>query len=127
MRSSIRPRSFGVTWEFGGKVSWLEVRLEPEAAERTRLVLEHVSHVEDELWLQYGPGALTGDLRLRACLTPRGTACGAHNGVTATGSALVATQVGLGESVPVRRPLDARTEAVVPTGARAAWLSSPPM
>jgi uncharacterized protein YndB with AHSA1/START domain len=52
------PRSFAATWEFGGQVSWIEVRLEPETAERTRLILEHVAHVEDELWLQYGPGAL---------------------------------------------------------------------
>ena len=39
-------------------MSWIEVRLEPEAAERTGLVLEHVAHVDDERWLQYGPGAV---------------------------------------------------------------------
>lgn len=52
------PRSFAATWEYGAEVSWLEVRLEPESAARTRLVLEHVAHVDDERWLQYGPGAV---------------------------------------------------------------------
>jgi uncharacterized protein YndB with AHSA1/START domain len=52
------PRSFAVTWEYASETSWLEVRLEPESDTRTRLVLEHVAHVDDERWLQYGPGAL---------------------------------------------------------------------
>ncbi len=52
------PRSFAATWEYGPEVSWLEVRLEPESGERTRLVLEHVAHVDDERWLQFGPGAV---------------------------------------------------------------------
>jgi hypothetical protein len=52
------PRSFAATWEYAEEVSWLEVRLEPEGGERTRLVLEHVAHVDDERWLQYGPGAV---------------------------------------------------------------------
>jgi uncharacterized protein YndB with AHSA1/START domain len=52
------PRSFAATWEYGPEVSWLEVRLEPEPDARTRLVLEHVAHVDDERWLQYGPGAV---------------------------------------------------------------------
>ena len=52
------PRSFAATWEYGPEVSWIEVRLEPEHDARTRLVLEHVAHVDDERWLQYGPGAV---------------------------------------------------------------------
>jgi uncharacterized protein YndB with AHSA1/START domain len=52
------PRSFAATWEYGGEVSWIEVRLEPEDDARTRLTLEHVAHVDDERWLQYGPGAV---------------------------------------------------------------------
>lgn len=52
------PRSFFVTWENAGDVTWLEVRLDPEDADHTRLTLEHVAHVDDERWLQYGPGAV---------------------------------------------------------------------
>src|SRR5262249_15277024 len=52
------PRSFAATWEFGGQVSWIEVRLMAEAGDRTRLVLEHVAHVDDEQWAEFGPGAV---------------------------------------------------------------------
>jgi uncharacterized protein YndB with AHSA1/START domain len=52
------PRSFAATWEYGGEVSWIEVRLDPEGDARTRLTLEHVAHVDDSRWLQYGPGAV---------------------------------------------------------------------
>jgi uncharacterized protein YndB with AHSA1/START domain len=52
------PRSFSATWEYGGEVSWIEVRLDPDGDDRTRLTLEHVAHVDDERWLQYGPGAV---------------------------------------------------------------------
>ncbi|GAB1694269.1 SRPBCC family protein [Krasilnikovia sp. M28-CT-15] len=53
-----KPRSYAATWEFGGNVSWIEVRLTPETADRTRFELEHVAHVEDEFADQYGPGAV---------------------------------------------------------------------
>ena len=52
-----RPRGYAATWEFGGMVSWIEVRLTPEGADRTRFELEHVAHVDDGMWDQYGPGA----------------------------------------------------------------------
>ena len=51
------PRSFAATWEFGGEVSGIEVRLDP-AADRTVLILEHVGHVDDEFWGRFGPGAV---------------------------------------------------------------------
>lgn len=51
------PRSFSVTWEFGGQVSWLEVRLTEPTEGRTSLQLEHIVHV-DEQWEQFGPGAV---------------------------------------------------------------------
>jgi uncharacterized protein YndB with AHSA1/START domain len=53
-----RPDHLAVTWEFGGEVSWVEVRLTAESAERTRLELEHVAHVTDDRWKQFGPGAV---------------------------------------------------------------------
>jgi uncharacterized protein YndB with AHSA1/START domain len=52
------PHSVDATWEFGGQTSWVELRLTPEAEGRTRFALEHIAHVGDDLWAQYGPGAV---------------------------------------------------------------------
>ena len=51
---------FRVTWEFGGGVSWVTVRLRAEGANATRLELEHVApldSVPEEMWNRFGPGA----------------------------------------------------------------------
>ena len=50
------PSRFKITWEYGGETSWLDVRIAPEGS-GARLTLEHVAHVKDEWWDQYGPGA----------------------------------------------------------------------
>lgn len=50
---------YRVTWEYGGGVTWLTVRLTSEG-DRTRLVLEHVARAADvpaEMWEAFGPGA----------------------------------------------------------------------
>ena len=52
------PKSFATTWEMGGEVSWIEVRLSAEPSGGTRFELEHTAHVNDELWAQFGPGAV---------------------------------------------------------------------
>jgi uncharacterized protein YndB with AHSA1/START domain len=52
------PNVVGLTGEFGGEVSWVEVRLQPTRDGSTYLELEHVAHVPDERWKQYGPGAV---------------------------------------------------------------------
>jgi len=52
------PREFDVTWEYAGDVSWVQVRLQAEPDGRTRLELEHVAHVDDERWDEFGPGAV---------------------------------------------------------------------
>lgn len=52
-----KPHGYAATWEFNGDVSWIEVRLTAEDDGRTRFELEHVAHVADEFWDQYGPGA----------------------------------------------------------------------
>ncbi|MEH0841102.1 SRPBCC family protein [Micromonospora sp. CPCC 205711] len=52
------PQSFAATWEYGDEVSWIEVRLTPEDDGRTRFTLEHVAHVDDERWAEFGPGAV---------------------------------------------------------------------
>ena len=50
------PRMFDATWEFGGGVSWIEVRLTEEGA-GTRFTLTHIAPIDDQTWDQYGPGA----------------------------------------------------------------------
>ncbi|WP_027942759.1 SRPBCC family protein [Amycolatopsis taiwanensis] len=52
------PKRFSATWEFGGEVSWIEVRLSATPDDRTRLELEHVAHVDDQRWAEFGPGAV---------------------------------------------------------------------
>jgi uncharacterized protein YndB with AHSA1/START domain len=52
------PNSFSATWEFGGGVTWIEVRLTPEPQGRTRFTLEHIGLVDDAQWAEFGPGAV---------------------------------------------------------------------
>jgi uncharacterized protein YndB with AHSA1/START domain len=52
------PRHLAVTWEFGGEITWLTVRLAEQTGGITLLELEHVAHVDDERWKQFGPGAV---------------------------------------------------------------------
>src|SRR3569833_498185 len=51
------PRRLGVTWEFGGQVSWVNVRLAQAGEGRTELTLEHLAPI-DPHWETYGPGAV---------------------------------------------------------------------
>lgn len=51
---------YRVTWEMGGGITWLTVRLTELDAERTRFELEHTartSEVPNEMWDTFGPGA----------------------------------------------------------------------
>ncbi|MGI9516897.1 MAG: SRPBCC family protein [Pirellulaceae bacterium] len=53
------PEALDVTWEYGGNVSWVNVRLEP-ATDGTRLTLEHImsrDEASETFWKQFGPGA----------------------------------------------------------------------
>lgn len=52
------PRQLQLTWEMGADTSWVNVELSSEPAGGSRLRLEHLAHVPDELWGQYGPGAV---------------------------------------------------------------------
>jgi uncharacterized protein YndB with AHSA1/START domain len=52
------PNGFAATWEYGGQISWIEVRLAPQVEGGTRFELEHISHVDDEIWGEFGPGAV---------------------------------------------------------------------
>lgn len=51
------PHGFAATWEMGDEVSWVTVRLEPEGDGRTRFTLEHLAHVDDVRWAEFGPAA----------------------------------------------------------------------
>ncbi|MFE2416555.1 SRPBCC family protein [Streptomyces hokutonensis] len=51
------PNGFFATWEFGGEVSWIELRLTPEG-DGARFELEHIAHVDDTKWAEFGPGAV---------------------------------------------------------------------
>lgn len=51
------PHSFAATWEFGGAVSWIEVRFSAADDDHTRLEIEHIVHA-DEHWAEFGPGAV---------------------------------------------------------------------
>jgi uncharacterized protein YndB with AHSA1/START domain len=51
------PRAFTATWEFAGDVTWVELRLTP-AGDGTRFELDHIAHVDDERWAEFGPGAV---------------------------------------------------------------------
>ena len=51
------PSHFALTWEFGGDVSLVEVRLSGDEAESARLSLSHIAHLADH-WHEYGPGAI---------------------------------------------------------------------
>jgi len=50
------PKHFAATWEFGGGVSWIDVKLAPEGS-HARLTLEHTAIIEGH-WKQFGPGAV---------------------------------------------------------------------
>ncbi len=52
-----RPSHLALTWEFGGDVSWVEVRFSDDGAGRARLTLTHTAHVSEH-WAKYGPGAV---------------------------------------------------------------------
>jgi uncharacterized protein YndB with AHSA1/START domain len=53
-----RPEFLRVTWEYGGQVSWVEVRLTADARSGTELRLEHIAHVPKDFWDQFGAGAV---------------------------------------------------------------------
>jgi uncharacterized protein YndB with AHSA1/START domain len=56
IESCEEPSLLAVTWEYGGEISWLEVRL-AEYPEGTTLELHHTAHVDDR-WVEFGPGAV---------------------------------------------------------------------
>jgi uncharacterized protein YndB with AHSA1/START domain len=51
-----QPKHLGVTWEFGGNTSWVDLHLGPDGT-GARLTLKHILPVDDH-WKQFGPGAV---------------------------------------------------------------------
>jgi uncharacterized protein YndB with AHSA1/START domain len=53
------PQALDLTWEFGGGISWVTVRL-AAYGEGTLLTLEHIVQASDvdQHWAQFGPGAV---------------------------------------------------------------------
>ena len=51
------PKLLAVTWEYGGDLSWVRAELTALGEDTTRLELEHLAHVPDDFWEQFGPGA----------------------------------------------------------------------
>lgn len=63
------PGHLAASWEYGGSMSWIALTLTPRSPGVTELVLEHISHVDDdEKWEMFGPGAVGvgWDLMLKA-------------------------------------------------------------
>jgi uncharacterized protein YndB with AHSA1/START domain len=52
-----QPSHLGLTWEFGGDVSWVEARFSDDGADLARLTLTHTAHLSEH-WAEYGPGAV---------------------------------------------------------------------
>jgi uncharacterized protein YndB with AHSA1/START domain len=50
------PTRLSVTWEYGGDMSWVDVRISKEAEGGARLTLEHVAYPSAH-WDDFGPGA----------------------------------------------------------------------
>lgn len=50
------PVRLALTWEFGGDVSWVEVRITDDGAGGARLALTHTALLSEH-WDRYGPGA----------------------------------------------------------------------
>jgi uncharacterized protein YndB with AHSA1/START domain len=51
------PHEFTATWEFGGSISWIAVRLTSMSDRQTRFELDHTVRADDH-WDQFGPGAV---------------------------------------------------------------------
>jgi uncharacterized protein YndB with AHSA1/START domain len=51
------PHGFDATWEFGGKTSWIELRITPDG-DGARFTLHHVAPIDPDFWGTYGPGAV---------------------------------------------------------------------
>ena len=52
------PNHLAVTWGMHGQTSWVDITLSKEVNGRIELRLEHIAHIPEEMWNQFGPGAV---------------------------------------------------------------------
>lgn len=52
-----KPNSFSLTWEFGGQVSWVEIKLTQIKNNTVKLKLNHIAYISPH-WEMYGAGAV---------------------------------------------------------------------
>lgn len=53
------PHRFEITWEYEGEISWVTVELTGDpGTDEAYLQLRHLAHVPEEMWDQFGPGAV---------------------------------------------------------------------
>jgi uncharacterized protein YndB with AHSA1/START domain len=52
------PKNFTATWEYGGNLSWIDVKISSDVPGEARLTVEHIIGVDDEIWRDFGPGAV---------------------------------------------------------------------
>jgi uncharacterized protein YndB with AHSA1/START domain len=52
------PSGFTATWEYGGDISWIEVRILNEGPGQSRLELDHLAVADNDTWREFGPGAV---------------------------------------------------------------------
>ena len=50
------PSRYAITWEFGGIVTWVDVRVSAEGPDHARFTITHTAHHSDH-WDTFGPGA----------------------------------------------------------------------
>ena len=58
-----RPFHLALTWEFGGDVSWVDIRFAEDGAGHARLAPTHTARLSEH-WDTYGPGAAGGGWEL---------------------------------------------------------------
>ncbi|SDO25292.1 Uncharacterized conserved protein YndB, AHSA1/START domain [Nakamurella panacisegetis] len=121
------PHGFSATWEIGGDVSWIELRLTALAADRTEFRLEHTAHVDDQRWNEFGPGAvgigwdmaligLTLHLASGEAVDPTGAMAwmaspAGHDFITRSGSAWCQAHIAAGDDPDAAQAAAARTLA----------------
>jgi uncharacterized protein YndB with AHSA1/START domain len=54
----VAPKHLAITWGMHGQVSWVTLDLSPKTKRSTELRLEHVAHVPEPMWNDFGPGAV---------------------------------------------------------------------
>lgn len=52
------PRSFALTWELMGFVSWVAVSLSADGPDRSAVTLAHTVDTDNDHWRQFGPAAV---------------------------------------------------------------------